>query len=240
MRISSLLLTEVSSFWFWHGVIPGLLFIGIAVVFEFSDLDLRIALFHYDFPRERWWCLTCWWSNELLHTGGRILTGTVWSVFFGLWLASFRYFSLISFRRPSCYVWLTMASAGGTVTLIKRLTNVDCPWSLSMFDGFGPYIRLFEARPPGSPLTDCFPSAHASAGFAFLSFYFMLRDRHRSWAYVGLILGLFLGFAYGFAQQARGAHFMSHDIWAVAICWFICLGLYKFPFKGQLWSVESK
>jgi membrane-associated PAP2 superfamily phosphatase len=226
-------------FWFWHAIVPGLLFIGIAVIFEISRLDVLIAFYHFDFANERWRCYTCWWSNEFLHIGGRVFTGSVWLSIFGCWLASFRYDRFIFLRRASCYSWIAMLCASGCVTVLKQFTNIDCPWGLAMFDGFYPYIRLFEDRPDYLPITECFPSAHASAGFAFLSLYFMLRDYHRRWAYVGLGLGLILGFSYGYAQQARGAHFMSHDIWAGAVCWFTCLLVYKIVFGGRLWTTAS-
>lgn len=226
---------EDRSFWFWHAVVPSLLFFELAMMFEVSYLDVGLASYYFNFVDERWRCYTCWWSNALLHTGGRLLTGSVWLYFFGVWLASFRYTTLVFLRRAYCYVWVAMICAGSCVTLLKRITNVDCPWALALFDGTYPYVRLLEDRPDYLPLSECFPSAHAAAGFAFLSLYFLWRDYHRFWAYTGLGIGLLLGFLYGYGQQARGAHFVSHDIWAAAVCWFVCLFVYKCIFKGRLW-----
>ncbi|MNV84902.1 hypothetical protein D3C71_1788110 [compost metagenome] len=35
-----------------------------------------------------------------------------------------------------------------------------------------------------------------------------------------------MGLLFGFAQQLRGAHFLSHDVWTLAISWFVALALY--------------
>jgi len=42
-----------------------------------------------------------------------------------------------------------------------------------------------------------------------------------NYRYHGLTFILLLGVVLGVTQQLRGAHFLSHDIWALAICWFI-------------------
>ena len=35
-----------------------------------------------------------------------------------------------------------------------------------------------------------------------------------------IVPGLVDGTGFGVAQQLRGAHFLSHDLWTAAICWF--------------------
>ena len=42
----------------------------------------------------------------------------------------------------------------------------------------------------------------------------------------GLCLGLGMGLLFGISQQFRGAHFLSHDVWTAAICWFAALALH--------------
>ena len=75
-----------------------------------------------------------------------------------------------------------------------------------------PYVSLFADRPDSLPRAMCFPGAHAASGFAFMFGYFLLRDvarRRARWALAGAIL---LGIAFSIGQQARGAHFISHDL----------------------------
>ena len=39
------------------------------------------------------------------------------------------------------------------------------------------------------------------------------------WGLLGLVTGLSAGLLFGISQQLRGAHFVSHDIWTLGICW---------------------
>ena len=65
----------------------------------------------------------------------------------------------------------------------------------------------------------CFPAGHASAGFAFVSGYFAFRDTRASLARGWLAASFAAGLLLGLAQQARGAHFMSHTLWSAWVCW---------------------
>jgi membrane-associated PAP2 superfamily phosphatase len=49
-----------------------------------------------------------------------------------------------------------------------------------------------------------------------------------------LFPGLFVGFVFAFGQQARGAHFLSHDLWSISLCWFGALGLFLL-FRPGTW-----
>ena len=32
---------------------------------------------------------------------------------------------------------------------------------------------------------------------------------------------------FGIAQQLRGAHFLSHDLWALMLCWLVALAMHR-------------
>jgi membrane-associated PAP2 superfamily phosphatase len=51
--------------------------------------------------------------------------------------------------------------------------------------------------------------------------YFGLRQSDSPRALVWLGLALVVGFVLGFAQQVRGAHFMSHTFWTAWLCWTV-------------------
>ena len=49
-----------------------------------------------------------------------------------------------------------------------------------------------------------------------------------------LILGFIFGFAMGWGQMMRGAHFMSHNLWTGLIVWMVLLAQYlAWPPKTQ-------
>ena len=82
----------------------------------------------------------------------------------------------------------------------------------------------------------CFPAAHASSGYAFMALYFLGYERSRKLARFGLAAGLLLGLIFGVAQQSRGAHFISHDLWSALFAWMIPLTLYAFTFDRRLYA----
>jgi membrane-associated PAP2 superfamily phosphatase len=53
-----------------------------------------------------------------------------------------------------------------------------------------------------------------------------LRDRSRRLAGWALTIALAVGVAFSIGQEARGAHFLSHDLTAAALVWFVQLLLY--------------
>jgi len=57
-------------------------------------------------------------------------------------------------------------------------------------------------------------------------FYFVYRDRSRRMATAALIGALLVWAVFALGQQARGAHFLSHDLASLAIVWFVQLGIY--------------
>jgi membrane-associated PAP2 superfamily phosphatase len=60
---------------------------------------------------------------------------------------------------------------------------------------------------------------------SLLGLYFVARARRVRRPVVWLLPGLVLGGLYALGQHARGAHFLSHDLWAAAVCWIVALGL---------------
>ena len=59
-----------------------------------------------------------------------------------------------------------------------------------------------------------------------MCFYFAWRDRSRRKARWALFGACVAGMVFSIAQEARGAHFLSHDLASAALVWAIQLGLY--------------
>ena len=90
-----------------------------------------------------------------------------------------------------------------------------------MFGGMAPYVSHWDLGQRDGGGGHCFPAGHASTGFAFMAAYFGLRQSDSPRALVWLGLALVVGFVLGFAQQVRGAHFMSHTFWTAWLCWTV-------------------
>lgn len=225
-----------------HIVLPTLAFLVLAVLFTTTTLDVIIArsLF-FDSLQGQWVGKNNWWLNEVLHTGGRWAIRIIVLVAVVLWiLANERRPRLRELRRPLAYFIVSMVLSVGVVGLLKVLTNVDCPWDLTDFGGRFPFVHLFADRPDALRRAQCFPAAHSSSGYALLALYFMFRERSVTLARWGMAFGIGVGLLFGFAQQARGAHFMSHDLWSAFIVWMISLGTYAGMFRMRLWSEVAR
>ena len=85
----------------------------------------------------------------------------------------------------------------------------------------------------------CFPGGHASTGFALMVGYFVYHDINKRRAYFFLFSAMILGFAMGWAQMMRGAHFFSHNIWTAWIIWAMNL-LGYILFKPKLKNLDNK
>jgi len=223
------------AFWRLHFWWPLLAFTLVFGVLEVFSLDRFIArAWYYNVHTGQWLGAGGgeWWARELLHTHGRWVVRGVAAAALVLWALSFFVEKLRSWRRSSGFVLLSMLLATLIVGGLKTVTNVDCPWDLAGFGGDSPYIALFADRPDALARAQCFPGAHASSGFALMCFYFVFRDHSRRVARGMLWSALAVGIAFSIGQEARGAHFLSHDLASAAIVWFVQLGLYAWFRRG--------
>jgi membrane-associated PAP2 superfamily phosphatase len=195
------------------------------LLFELTDLDLAASRPFYDEANQRWLGRDAWWANALLHTGGKWLVVAVASgalVAFGM---SFRFRRLAEWRGAALYLTLSIGLGTGLVAAAKEVTDRHCPRAMDAFGGSVPYTRLFQGTPAGYPPGRCFPAGHASGAFSLVGLYFIARARRSPRAVWWLAPAILLGAAFALAQQARGAHFLSHNLWAAAVCWYAALAL---------------
>ena len=134
-------------------------------------------------------------------------------------------------RKSLVYLFVAVAGSSLLISFFKSLLAVSCPWEFQRYGGSLIYHSVYDQLSLRNG-AGCFPAGHASAGYAWVALYFFFLARGSSnlrWA--SLVFPLIAGIAFGFAQQIRGAHFISHDLWSLALCWFYSLALYLLMFR---------
>lgn len=206
------------------------LWLTTVAVVEIGDLDIKLATLLFHWQGSSWSYREHWLISDWLHNGARKAAG---GVLITVWLAALASLIPATALRPwrSALVYLALVLPAGPllVGLLKATLPVPCPWDLVVFGGQLPDAGGWWSTLDGWRMgaSGCFPAGHASGGYAFLSSYFVLRRLRPTWRYYGLGAGLLLGTVFGAAQQLRGAHFLSHDLWSLAICWLVALLGYK-------------
>lgn len=223
-----------NGFWRRHALAPTAAFLVLAPAFELSSLDVSLADCFYDRATGRWRWADAWWSNELIHTGGKDLVLLLGLGALGCWAASFFVPRLRPLRRAGAFLALSIALGTGLVAVLKNTTNVDCPWDMDLYGGNRPFVTLFEDRPGGLEPGRCFPGGHSSGAFSLCGFYFLFHRRDRRVSLAALGTSLALGLVFSFGQWVRGAHFASHDLWSAFLCWFVSLLLYAWVFRFHI------
>jgi len=150
------------------------------------------------------------WARGLLHDGLRL-------VWIGAWLL----LAVDAWRRapvtqgPSRRQRRLALAAGLLLLLVvpalKALSHSSCPWSLADFGGTAPWVSHWDWTLRDGGPGHCFPSGHTAGAAAFSTFAWIWG--RRGWTLVGLSVVLA-----SVGQIARGAHFLSHTLWAAWIC----------------------
>lgn len=181
----------------------------LVLAWDASGLDLALARVFGDAggfaARE------AFWSRDLLHGGLRLVWMAAW---LGLAVDAWRRQPALRGpsrreRRQALAVGLLLLVV---VPALKAFSHSSCPWSLQDFGGGStPWVSHWNwSLRDGGP-GHCFPSGHTAGAMAFAPFAWIWG--RRAWALLGLSAGLA-----SFAQLVRGAHFLSHVLWAAWIC----------------------
>lgn len=198
----------------------------LLLVWNPHPLDLAIAQLFYT-PGTGFIGKHSFWLEDILHDrakqvviglGISIITSFLFSLIYTPWRA---------YRRTLGYLVLALGIATSLVTPLKKLTGIQCPWSLQAFGGDQVFSPLIGERPATEKPGRCWPGGHASAGFSLIALFFALRDRHLHAARIALTVGLGLGSIFSLGRMAQGAHFLSHNLWTLLLDWTICLLLYR-------------
>ena len=224
--------------WVWQLLVPLALLAVATICLVPLDGDRWLADQVYAAEGGRWAFRNSFVATRVLHSGGKALSTIAWLVVFAMAVWSGTRANWKPLRRPLWLLVLSVAVSTLLVSTLKHLTGLDCPWDATAYGGTHPYFHLFQARPPEIKPSGCFPAGQASAGYAWVALYFFFASVRPAWRYRGLAIGIVFGAILGIAQQLRGAHYLSHDLWTLAICWFVALAIHRI-FPGRTGSATE-
>ena len=207
------------------------------LAWDASGLDLVLA--HWFGTAQGFALRDHWLFTTVLHEGARRLS---WLLVVGLSLAVWWPVGVLRqldrWQRLQLVVSILLGLA--LVVAIKRISSTSCPWDLAEFGGLARYVSHWRFGLVDGGGAHCFPAGHASAGFAFVGGYFVLRDRAPRAARIWLATALTAGLVLGVSQQMRGAHFMSHTLWTAWLCWTVAWACHSLVTTWRLRSGEKQ
>ena len=209
----------------------------------FLDLDRRLADLIFALQGGAWTLQHHWLTETVLHSGGRMLAGVMIVGLFSALIASFLRPGWHPYRRALTYLTVTILISFALINGLKAISGVPCPWSVARYGGSTAFHDWFAGFSGGH---GCFPAGHASGGYVWVALYFFALIHYYDRRYHALAIGIILGLAFGIAQQFRGAHFLSHDLVTLGICWLTSLSAFllwfrnDFPTLSHITRVEEK
>jgi membrane-associated PAP2 superfamily phosphatase len=223
-----------------HLLLPFTAFLLAAAWLEFSGLDLWLADVIFHWSGDAWQYRDAWVTAVLIHEGGRDLVGIGVLVLLAMLVLSFWQQAWQPYRQVLVYLVVSALLSGLLINVLKSLTHIDCPWDLLRYGGTHPYVRNFQSLPAGVDSGACFPAGHASAAYSWFGLYYVARALFPRWRLVAMWGVLVLGLLFGFGQELRGAHFISHDLWTLGLCWLLATVFAFFLLPVQPARIDSQ
>ncbi|ATM95235.1 membrane protein [Yersinia frederiksenii] len=206
------------SFYFWQVfglLISGLLFLWLS---RDEQLDWFISNYWFDpidqhFPWEN-----NYWLDLLNHRLLKlsIISAAIIALMWGI------------YRRNGRLVTTMLLLGIGplVIGMLKATSAHSCPWDLVEYGGKSLNYVLMGTAPIGAGPGHCFPGGHASSGFAIMALFFLFYPERPRLATLCWFVGVGLGMLMGFGQIMRGAHFLSHNLWAGWWVWLSQLAVF--------------
>lgn len=219
-------LNQQPDFWRIHLHYPLIAFVLLALIVEVGGIDMLVADHFYALEGGQWALKEAWITSTLIHKVGKYLSLLIALIVLIALVQSYITQKLKSYRRELVYLLCAAGGGSALISVIKSISHVSCAWDFSRYGGEHEYASVFTELIHQSG-GDCFPAGHASGGYAWVAFYFLGVHLRSCWRWVGLGFALSIGLIFGISQQLRGAHFISHDLWTIGICWFFSLLMYR-------------
>ncbi len=222
-------------------VITAFLLIIVIAIFQFSNLDIYVQSFFYDFDKKSWLID----KNEpilkfFFYDGIKNLL-LLFGVLILVSLMFFRKNILVQeYKKGLIIVLLSAILIPSVIGFLKDITNTPCPCNIVYFNGSYPDKKVFDSYPKDfvqKSKVKCWPAGHASGGFALMALFFLFKTpKNQKRALIGALI---IGWSMGTYKMLLGDHFLSHTIITMLIAWLMILIIVKFTQFKQRQKIEK-
>jgi len=210
-------------------VITVMLLIAVIALFQFSNLDIFVQNFFYNFESKVW----------LIDKDEPILKFFLYDgmKIFLILIAVAILFSLVFLRKKRLIqeykkgliiVLLSAIFVPLMIGSLKAISNTPCPCNIVNFNGVYPDIKVFDSYPKDfiqPSKAKCWPAGHASGGFALMALFFLFKTpKNQKRALIGALI---VGWSMGSYKMLLGDHFLSHTLITMIMAWLIILIIVK-------------
>lgn len=198
------------------------------IIGQFTNIDLMIEDYYFDANSHQFIWKNTWFAKDLMHGYvkyvitdiGRLLLLVVLLDFIFSWQKPWRVISHW-LRVRLRFVAIASLIITTLVAVLKHFSALHCPWDVARYGGFAPFLRLFDTVPSNIQPGNCFPAGHATVGLWLAAFCVFWLPHKPKTALAVFFSGLSVGFALGWVQQMRGAHFLFHTLWSTWLAAFV-------------------
>lgn len=195
-----------------------LMLVLILFVEQYTDFDVWIEDFFYDFDQREWTVTPALHEvfSPFFYEAAKRLVACIGTICVLYMVISVRKKAWRKNFAAVCTVLLSTMIVPLSVSKLKDVTNVYCPNQLEIYDRQYPYVRITEDYPAGFKAEHkgrCFPGGHVTGAFSLLSLYLVFNDRKKKIAVLAGVLA-FGGITGGY-QMLRGEHFLSHNLFSL-------------------------
>lgn len=222
-------------------LITAFLLIAVIALFQFSNLDIFVQNFFYNFETKNWIID----KNEpilkfFFYDGIKnLLILFAVAILFSLIFLRKRKF-VQEYKKGLIIVLLAAIFVPSIIGSLKAISNTPCPCNIIHFNGTYPEIKALDSYPKDFVQTSkakCWPAGHASGGFALMALFFLFKTaKNQKRALIGALI---IAWSMGTYKMLLGDHFLSHTIITMLLAWLIILLIVKFTQFKQKVSLEK-
>lgn len=195
-------------------------------LFHATRLDLRLEAPYYDAVNHTFPWRYAWVTKYFIHHHVKealIVAGlAIWAIaLYARFRRTPRF--LIGHQRRWWTIALSFVLVPTVIAVLRHFSSMHCPWDITDFGGYAPYFDLLENAPLGVRAGRCFPSGFTASGAWLLAFALLWYPQRKLRSIAIGVLAFAFAFGLGWAQQIRGAHFLSHTLWSIWVGWAVIL-----------------